>query len=202
MTNPQGPTQRRAGGTIGAGDERGERGGERGDRAGQLGPAVRCQSTWGLNPGLGHNYQGLLTRVTDPAGQAWAVVYDEADLPMWRERRAGGERDEAGLTGWGGSGFRYNGHGHGGAKRLFGARQLAQLAGCGNRSQYGYDGAGRLAAVTDANWRGDADVVHDRSGSDEPDRRAEQHKSWRYDMYGREVAETERERGVGEDERV
>ena len=61
--------------------------------------------------------------------------------------------------------------------------------GLGNITQYGYDGAGRLAAVTDANaevtqfgYDAAGDVVSQTDGRNNT-------KSWRYDMYGREVAE-------------
>ena len=48
-----------------------------------LGQALHVSSSWGLDAGLGHNYQGLRTGVTNAAGTAWSVVYDEADRPMW-----------------------------------------------------------------------------------------------------------------------
>ena len=48
-----------------------------------LGQPFHVSSSWGLDLGLGHNYQGLRTGVTNPAGTASSVVYDEADRPMW-----------------------------------------------------------------------------------------------------------------------
>ena len=48
-----------------------------------LGRPFHVSSDWGLDAGLGHNYQGLRTGVTNAAGTVWSVVYDEADRPMW-----------------------------------------------------------------------------------------------------------------------
>ena len=60
----------------------------------------------------------------------------------------------------------------------------------GNLTRYGYDGAGRLATVTNAN----AEVMqfgYDAVGAyGEPDGRAEPYTKVAYDIYGRQMAET------------
>ena len=82
VTDPQTNSDDLRAGLSGPGDERGERGGERGYRAGHFGPGVACEFDLGLGRGARAQLPGLAHERDQPGGPAWAVVFDEADLPV------------------------------------------------------------------------------------------------------------------------
>jgi YD repeat-containing protein len=154
-----------------------------------LGQPFHISSTWDLEQWLGHNYQGLVTGVTNPAGTALSVLYDEHDLPV-------SVTDGAGVTitnqfdGLGRLTSRYNALGQVEYNEYAAQGLSYHYDGLWKLTSYGYDDAGRLSAISNPNQ----EVT--QFGYDVPHRRVSltdgrnHTKWWGFDIYGLQVAET------------
>ena len=154
-----------------------------------LGQPFHVSSSWGLDLRLAHDYQGLLTGVTNPAGPVSWTVFDAMDLPV-------SVTDARGVTvtnefdGLGRLTYRYNAFGLV-EYNTYSAQGISQhFDALWKPTSYGYDLAGRLAAITDANSVV-TQVGYDPAGNivSLTDGRNNT-KWWAYDMFGRQIAET------------
>jgi RHS repeat-associated protein len=154
-----------------------------------FGRVTQVLSDAGLNLAYGYNNQGLVNYVQSPAGTVFAATYDANDRPLWVTDSRGisvtNTYDALGrlLT-------RQNALGHT-ETFTYNAQGLTQHQDPLNRfTKYGYDPAGRLAAVTNANeevvqlgYNPIGQLVSLTDGRNNT-------KRWAYDFYGRQIAET------------
>jgi RHS repeat-associated protein len=153
-----------------------------------LGQPVHVTSSYGLDLTYAHNLQGLVTAVNNSAGTAVSVIYDADDRPSIVTDAQGtsitNSFDGLGrvLSRWSAFGrFEYN---------VYSAQGLFQhYDALENLTSYGYDGAGRLTSVTNANLEVTR-VGLDPEGNmlSLTDGRTNT-KSWSYDIYSRQIAE-------------
>lgn len=154
-----------------------------------FGRVTNVISSAGLDLDYAYNIQGLVTNVSSPAGSVFAATYNANDLPLHVTDSRGisitNSFDALGrlLTRLNALGqMEYFTHS---------AQGLTQHQDALDRiTTYGYDPAGRLAAVTNANlevtqfgYNPVGDLVSLTDGRNNT-------KRWRYDVYGRQIAET------------
>jgi RHS repeat-associated protein len=154
-----------------------------------LGRVTNAYAPYGLNLSLSYNLQGLVTNASTPAGRLFSAVYDYGDRRII-ETDAQGYSITNSFDTLNRVLYRWNAFGLAeqniysvlGLERSFDAR--------GKYTDYGYDAAGRLGSVTNANLEvtsfgydpvGNLTRLTDGRGKT---------KRWSYDMYGREFRET------------
>jgi RHS repeat-associated protein len=155
-----------------------------------LGRAVLITSTYDLSLSRGYNLQGLVTSENNPAGAVFSAVYDEHDRPI-QVTDARGVTTTTRYDNLGRVQYRWNPLGQI-EYNAYSAQGLSRhFDGVGHETDYGYDGAGRLAAITNANqevtqfgYDAADDLVSLTDGRYHP-------KHWAYDKYGRQVSETD-----------
>ncbi len=154
-----------------------------------LGQVTNMVSSTGLDLDYHYNIQGLVTAVSNPTGSLFNVTYDIGDRPIYVTDAQGvsltNSFDALGrvLTRENALNFTET--------FAYGAQGLStRLDALGRATTFGYDPAGRLAAVTNANAEvtqfgydslGDLVSLTDGRGFT---------KRWRYDSYGRQITET------------
>lgn len=154
-----------------------------------FGRVTNVTSTAGLDLDYGYNIQGLLTGVTNPAGTVFSAIYDANDYPLY-------VTDSRGVTvantfdAYGRLQTRQNELGYMDTY-IYSAQGLREHQDTLYRvTSYGYDPAGRLAAVTNANLEviqlGYSRASQLASLTDGRNNT----KRWVYDSYGRQVYET------------
>jgi RHS repeat-associated protein len=154
-----------------------------------LGQPFHIASSWGEDLRLAHNYQGLITGITNPAGTLGTTVFDDRDLPV-SVTDARGVTETATFDGLMRLVSRSNGNGQIDYNTYSDKGLYQHYDGLGNHTQLGYDAAGRLTTVINANNETvelNYDIPHRRLSL--TDGRSHT-KGWAYDIYGRQVAET------------
>ncbi len=154
-----------------------------------LGRVTNATAPYGLNLTLAYNLQGLVTSASTPDGMLFRVVYDYGDRRVIETDAQGHSVTNSFdtlnrvLNRWNAFGLaEQNIYSVFGLERSFDAR--------GRYTDYGYDAAGRLDSITNANLEvtsfgydpvGNLNWLKDGRGKT---------KRWSYDVYGREFRET------------
>ena len=154
-----------------------------------LGQITNTVDASGLNVILWYNNQGLLAKATTTNGTLFQAVYDVYDRPITNITAEGvvvtNSFDALGrlLTrGYANTGFEQFVYSTNGLATYYDPQ--------GHATQFGYDTAGRLTSVTNANQEG-VTFAYDPAGDVIAVTNAlGKSTTWAYDMYGRMIAET------------